>query len=213
MSAKETIQTDDLIYRALSFLVGQFNQWYQKRKGGLDTEPVMKLSPIVDQEGKLQVNKLGMTLINIEEEHTEISSTQIKASQVNTVGLGYKGLVPVIKIDLEVMVSSAFLTSGNYEEALKHISYAAHCFRLHSSYNKEDFPDIQPIEKLTLNLLNKDLNQLQCIWSMIGAKHIPSTMYKVKLLVIGGEQKAANVDYKERYKSIQAMTQQNNTIR
>ena len=102
MVAKETIQTDDLIYRALSFLVGQFNQWYQKRKGGLDTEPVMKLSPIVDQEGKLQVNKLGMTLINIEEEHTEISSTQIKASQVNTVGLGYKGLVPVIKIDLEV---------------------------------------------------------------------------------------------------------------
>ena len=79
MGTKETRQASDglvsqglvgqgLVYVALHFLADQFKQWYNENCIETMGESIISLSPIVDQRGDLQIDKLGMTLINIEEE-------------------------------------------------------------------------------------------------------------------------------------------------
>ena len=193
MGTKETRQASDglvgqgLVYLALHFLADQFKQWYSENRIETTGESIISLSPIVDQKGDLQIDRLGMTLINIEEERIgKAQDPYIKKNKDNKAE-GYLKANPPIRINLELMFSAAF--PENYDEALKHISYVIECFQGKNVYKSVDYPAVlPPIEKLTLNLLNKEFNQLHPIWTMIGAKYLPSVIYKAKLLVINSQQ-------------------------
>ena len=41
-----------------------------------------------------------------------------------------------------------------------------------------------PLEKLTFEIFNVAMNELSHIWSGIGAKYLPSIIYKVRMLSI-----------------------------
>ena len=41
-----------------------------------------------------------------------------------------------------------------------------------------------PLEKLTFEIFNLPINELSHIWSGIGAKYVPSIIYKVRMISI-----------------------------
>lgn len=180
---------NNLIYVALNFLKDEFNAWHKSNMNNPDDQIVLKLSPIVDQDNKLQIDELGMTLVNVEEERVgKIQSPYIEKDR-NNKAAGYLQTNPPIKLNLDIMISAAFSsTADNYGEALKHISYVIECFQSRNVFRNDAYPQINPIEKLVLTMLNKEFSQLQSIWMMLGAKYIPSVLYKVKLLVVESQQ-------------------------
>ena len=183
-------QRKDLIYLALNFLTEQFNKWYAANLGNSLGEPVMKLTPVVNQKGDIQLGKLGMTLVDIEEDSVGKKQNPYRPKGPKPQD-GYVLMNPSIKLNVNILVTA--YGDGNYQEALKLISYAALNFQSRYVYSGTDYPEIAPIDTLILNLLNQDYRQSENLWTRIGAKYMPSILYRMKLLVIDAQQPIANI--------------------
>ena len=56
-------------------------------------------------------------------------------------------------------------------------------FQGHSVFDRSNTPMLSSnIDKVTLDYVNLDFNELNNLWSLIGAKYIPSTVYKLRML-------------------------------
>jgi hypothetical protein len=121
---------------------------------------------------------LGVTLINIEEER--IFRGQIP----ETTYVNGKHIVvePPLRLDLHVLFASNL---RQYEQGLKFLSYVLMYFQAHSTFTQTEYPDLDPrIDRLSVELLNVSYEQLNSIWTFVGAKQLPSAVYKVRMLLL-----------------------------
>ena len=127
-------------------------------------DDVVKLSNIVNQDGNLAIkeeNKVIITLVNIERD----GSHQWQG------GGSVRGEMPV-HINLYILFSAYF---ADYAEALKHISGVIGFFQANPNYTHES-------NTVKIELHNIDFRELGNMWSGIGAKYIPSVLYKIRTL-------------------------------
>ena len=83
------------------------------------------------------------------------------------------------------LLASANYDSKNYTEALKMISTLIGIFQANPYLNKENDPDMPvSIDLLRFEIFNLPIKELSHIWSGIGAKYVPSIIYKVRMLTI-----------------------------
>ncbi len=58
-------------------------------------------------------------------------------------------------------------------------------FQANTYFTQQKNPDMpRPLEKLTFEIFNLPINELSHIWSGIGAKYVPSIIYKVRTITI-----------------------------
>lgn len=138
------------------------------------------LSHVVKPNGTLAVqdNSLAITLVNVEEE-------RILKSQ-NTVSILPNGNVskvnPEIKLNLFILVSANY---QNYNTALQYLSAVVRCFQSNNVFTKEKVPGMDPsIEKLLVELYTLNFEQQNHLWGALGAKYMPSVLYRVRLITI-----------------------------
>ncbi|MCH7772326.1 MAG: DUF4255 domain-containing protein [Bacteroidetes bacterium] len=138
------------------------------------------LSHVVKPNGTLAVqdNSLAITLVNVEEE-------RILKSQ-NTVSILPNGNVskvnPEIKLNLFILVSANY---QNYNTALQYLSAVVRCFQANNVFTKEKVPGMDPsIEKLLVELYTLNFEQQNHLWGALGAKYMPSVLYRVRLITI-----------------------------
>lgn len=92
-----------------------------------------------------------------------------------------------IYLNLYVVVAANF-TGSNYPEGLKFISNTIGYFQSNSVFDHHNSPELDPgIEKLILDIENIKNHELNHLWGMYGAKYVPSVVYKVRMVVIDGD--------------------------
>ena len=183
----------DLIHRALSFLTARVNQFLEQHELLLESG-AMVLAPVVDQVGDtVKFPNLGMTLLGIEEERIgKTQSPYAPDAVLPRSRTEYRVVNPQIKLNLNVLIAANFAGSGDgtpegsYAEALKYLSYVIFYFQGKQVFTPEDVDsgDLAPIEKLVIELMPKSMNDLYQIWSTLGAKYLPSVVYRLRLLVV-----------------------------
>ena len=163
---------------ALRFLKDELNTYILTRTGSNTVE--VKMSKVVDEAGKyvLDEETIGATIINIEEERTFKSHlpayTNVNGQHVV--------LEPELKLNLYVLFAANFKL---YDVALKYISLVLTYFQSHPAFTPEEFPALDPgIEKLIVELQSLNFEQLNQIWAFIGGKHLPSVIYKVRMVAL-----------------------------
>ncbi len=165
-----------MIYAALTVLAELLNAYLSNRFGA--TEDRVVLSNIVDQEGKVAIqetDKIILTLINMEEEAV-ISS----GGRLGTAGGGFMNRP--VNMNLFILFS-AYFSRGNYEESLKFLSATISFFQANRFFDHQNTPDLDDnIEKMTCEIVNTDLQSLSHLWGVLGGKHMPSIMYKVRMV-------------------------------
>ena len=182
-----------MIHSALDFLAQEINS-YLEQKNGVTGEKIV-LSNVATQEGNWAIpnNRLGLSLINIEEER--IFKDQ-RSSMVNTEGKT-EAYNPEIKLNLYTIVTANY-TSGDtdasgieYKEGLKQLSYVILFFQEKNVFTNANSPllaSIEPtIEKLVVELYSYSFEQLYNFWSVIGAKYLPSILYRIRLITYQGK--------------------------
>ena len=88
------------------------------------------------------------------------------------------------------MLAAANYNAENYNEALKLLSTVIGVFQSQPYFEKADFPNMEaPLEKLTFEIFNLPINELSHIWNGIGAKYVPSLIYKVRMITIDQDAK------------------------
>jgi uncharacterized protein DUF4255 len=161
---------------ALKFLASELNSYLLSRTGSEFGK--VEVGRLVDDTGKWagQEDHLGAALVNVEEERTLKPQLPEKA----LVNGNLVTLEPALRLNLHVLFAAHF---QHYDQALRYLSHVLTFFQAHPSFNQDRYPDLDPrIRKLTAELLALNYEQLNQLWAYIGGKHLPSAVYKFRLV-------------------------------
>lgn len=117
-------------------------------------------------------NKLCVFLQHLEEERL------IKNGSYQTNG----GMNPPMHFSLYLMFVANF-PDPNYLESLRYISMVLEYFQGTRVFDRSNSPLLSVnVEKISMEYVNLNIQELNNIWSLFGLKYMPSVLYKLKLV-------------------------------
>lgn len=174
----------DLIRTVLDLIRHRLNEYFNN----IDPrrEEWVKLANIVDNDGQAFVgskDKIVMVLANIK--HETVISTYTSTVRAQTSAYA---IVPApLYIDLYILFYANFYDE-NYRHGLSMISRTISYFQQNPWLNASNAPDLPPVvEKLTMEITNLDLLELNYLMGMLGVKYLPSVYYKLRMLPFVGD--------------------------
>lgn len=179
-----------MIHSVLEFLTQELNAFIKLKVGDPVGDRIV-LSSVTNETGIIIPDKsLGLSLINIEEERT---IKEQKTTYINAVGKTEKRN-PDIQLNLYVLITANFQnknqndSSDDYVEGLKQLGYAISFFQSKNVFTKENSPSLAGrdplLTKIVVELYSYSFEQLYNFWTVVGAKYLPSVLYKVKTIRI-----------------------------
>lgn len=189
-----------MIHSVLEFLTEELNAFIKLKVGDPVGDRIV-LSSVTNETGIIIPDKsLGLSLINIEEERT---IKEQKTTYLNAVGKVEKRN-PELQLNLYVLITANFQnkkandSSDDYVEGLKQLGYAISFFQAKNVFTKENSPSLAGkdpgLTKIVVDLYSYSFEQLYNFWTVVGAKYLPSVLYKVKTIRIQENQLLENGD-------------------
>lgn len=171
-----------MIRNALSLLARALNGHLQRRFN-LDEEAAL-LSTLIDQDGTVperNKNRVIISLIHLDQETNKPYNIRNKVDQESEKTV--KSSQPV-KFNLNIICASYF---NDYEESLKFLSETIAYFQDNDSFDTRNTPGFPTnLDRLNLEVESIDYTEFHNIWTAIGAKYVPSILYKARLVSFGG---------------------------
>ena len=165
-----------IIFEAVEFIRKELNAYLKQDKGGQD--PVV-LSSILAQDGSVppEANqKVVLSLINIEREGTAASANFYTRSTDGNIARQS----PAVNLNLYLLLTGSH---DDYSESIKLLSNSVGFFQANPSFSSTSSPDFpQSLQKLTFEVVNLQLQDMSHLWGALGAKYMPSIIYKVRML-------------------------------
>jgi hypothetical protein len=164
---------------ALEFIRDELNGFITARTGSpVDTVVLSRFPGTGGATYGFDEDKLGMTVINLEEERT--ARTQLPThAYVNGQHVVRE---PDVKINVHTLIGANY---KQYDEALKFISLVILFFQSHPSFTPTEYPAMDPsIERLVVELQSPTYEQLNQIWGFVGTKQLPSVIYRIRMVVL-----------------------------
>jgi hypothetical protein len=168
-----------MLDNTLQFLADEVNRHLQ-RLPGLGEHGGLQLSPVVDAQGHVAVpeNSLGLTLFQLDEERS------MRSQPLERVVLGGRELTlpPELKLNATLLVSAHFT---QYHQALRLVSHVLGFFHGRPLFTPGDSPGLpEGVDRLTMDLLSHGPEQTRQIWACLGARHLPSLVYRMRLVLL-----------------------------
>ena len=163
-----------MIDQALIFIRDQINDYFLEI---IHAKKVV-LGHVVNMNGQTNINEIGLTLINIEEEPSlKNKNPYIKISEFDIAKIN-----PPIYLNLYILISAYFGdTEENYKEALKNLSRVVRFFQGKPVFTHLNSPELdEGIEKILVELVSFSFEQQNNLWSALGGKFLPSVIYKLR---------------------------------
>ena len=176
-----------MIDKAFEFIRDELNNHLITRIPMEDSERVVISNVIQQEEGTASVSDLKddrvlLSLIHLEEER--IFKDQRKSVSNSNGQVLYRE--PDIKLNLFVIFSCHF---KNYLTGLKNLSEVISFFQAHNVFDKKDYPALDArLNRLIMDLHSFSLDQNFQFWQSLGGKFLPSTMYKMRVLLFQEEE-------------------------
>ena len=175
-----------MIHSALTFLTNELNEFLKLKTGTL-ADRIFLTSVATETGIAIPEKSLGVSLINIEEERVYKDQ---RTSMINNRG-NVEYLNPEIKLNLYVIISANFQddtigdeSANDYEEGLKQLSMVISFFQAKNVFTPDNSPTLTSfdpnLKKLVVELYSYSFEQLYNFWSVVGAKYLPSVLYKVR---------------------------------
>lgn len=165
-----------MIHSILQVLKNDLGAFLKKRLG--EREEVVLLSQLMNNaDGGFAVseeNRLICTLLNIEQERLNLNAP-----------LGHRTLVnPPFNLNLYVLFS-AYYAPNNYVGALRTLSLAIGFFQGKQVFTPANTPGMPAtVDKIIAEMVNVDMKDLSNFWTALGAKQMPSVLFKIKMVSI-----------------------------
>lgn len=157
-----------MIYEVLQTLTDNLNVYFRTKLK--IQEDKAELSAIVNQDGTIALqseNKVLVTLLNIEREPFSASGANIGRQ----------------KLSLNIIVIfSCHFSNSNYSEAIRFLDLIITYFE--ENYTLEAYNIYDGNNKIKIEIETFNLDKVQNIWSTIGAKYLPSVIYKLRMIVV-----------------------------
>jgi len=169
-----------MIDKAMTFLVAELNGFL----GAVypSSEPHAVLSSLVLPDGAAPngiENKMVITITGLERENSALSApspTRAKTDAALRVN-------PPLNLNIYFLLSASF--AGDYAESLRLLSVSLGFLQskpVFTPQNSASFP--RGLERLTVEMVNLGIQDLQNLWATAGTKYLPSAFYKARMLTI-----------------------------
>jgi hypothetical protein len=168
-----------MIDTVLNFLENALNDHLSARFPGSHAHAVVASPAADDGAAAARIeNRLVISLVNIERE----SAAAARAMAIRS-GAGYAQQQPPLYLNLYVLVSASF--NNNYKQALRFLSTALGFFQATPTFYPQSSPHLPPeLEQLSIELVSMSIPDLNNLWAILGAKYLPSALYKVRMLTV-----------------------------
>lgn len=182
-----------MIYSSLTFLTQELNAFI-RLKDPLNTaggsQKLVILTSIVDQESKLHVStdSIFLTLVNTEEETVGKSQLPYFRNPDETLQIEN----PEIKLNLYMLFSAyapmdaagAGGALSGYERSLKLLDEVILFFQYKNVFRSAEYLALQVagIDKLVVDPVSLTFEQQNHLWASLGAKYLPSVLFKCRTL-------------------------------
>ena len=130
-------------------------------------------------------DQIGVTLVNVEEERA------LKSQLPQSVYADGRRVVlePELKLNLQLLFAANF---KQYDQGLRQLSLVLTFFQVHTVFTAERYPGLDPrIQRLGVDLISLSFEQLNQLWAFVGAKQLPSALYRVRLVALQDLEPAA----------------------
>jgi hypothetical protein len=162
-----------MIHNVMTTIAQELNEFIRNELNL--SEDIVVVNSLVDLKGdpSMQIeNRVCLFLQRIEEEKVAKSG----GFQSNP------GVAPPVRVGLHIVFAANF-PDPNYREALRFISLILEFFQGKGTFDRSNVPSLPAgLEKLTFDLMDLDYSEMNNLWSLIGAKYLPSLVYKVRML-------------------------------
>lgn len=173
-----------MIKEAMTYVVQELNGYFHQVLSPKPVRELVSLSTIVDQNGEISVQDeatLICSLLNIEEEK--------KGGATN----GRNDRRQPINLVLYTMIS-AYFPGKLTGEALGFLSMVIQYFDENPVFNTSISPGLDSgIHRMSWEIYNPDFMEVSNLWGAVGAKLMPSVIYKVRLLQVPKERLQSKV--------------------
>ena len=146
---------------------------------GLESSIVV-LNNLVDTSGnspQKNQNKMVVTLVNLE---YETNKQFYGGYRRDTAQISYVN--PPVLFNLDVLFSANF---DEYGEALKFLTATIAFFQENVSFSRANHPTLpQEISALKFEIENTPSNKTHNLWTALGAKYVPSIVYKIRHAIV-----------------------------
>jgi len=166
-----------MINKTVSFISEQLNHSLQLRFS--KDESLVVGSGLTEAGGGFPdaiSERVVITLINIEHEHSIVTGSP----RMQTSHEGFARTTAPLHLNLLLLLSASF---KHYPTSLEYLSAVLGFFQAHPLFTAEasqNFPS--GLEQLAFDPVNLDLQALSNVWSVVGGRHLPSVMYKARLM-------------------------------
>lgn len=170
-----------MIFQAIDIIHKELNKQLNNLNPAVTAE-VGNIGEILATNSHGSEKDIIISLINIEE--NRISRDPKNYIRTDS-GISMKN--PAVHLNLTLLFTSVKLDTG-YQFALQNIQHVIKFFQ-----NKFVLDHINTtgmdagIEKLILEMISLNLEQLQQLWSMLGGRYHPSVAYRVRMVTIDSE--------------------------
>jgi hypothetical protein len=158
----------DLVVKVVA---SELNEFF-RLKFGIKEDRVI-ISNLVNQDGSSSVkdeNRIILSLVLIQEE--------------KTIGNIPLGVSKPVYLNLYLLFSAYFNEKLN-TDSLKYLTAVISFFQNKSSFNQQNTSNLYDgIDKLTFEIVNQSFQEQSNLWSTLGAKYMPSILYKIRIIKI-----------------------------
>lgn len=171
-----------MIHDVVPAIVAELNRFLQSKHNLMEEKAIM--SHIVNADGSMAIqeaDKIIVTVTNIEAERSKSNTGTYKP----TSGGGFTKVNPPVEVNIYLLFS-AYFSSENYVEGLKFISSVIAFFQSRQGiFTPQNTPVLNGVvEKLNAEMISPDFRDLSNVWGGLGAKYLPSVLYRIKTLPI-----------------------------
>lgn len=169
-----------MLTTALSFITQELNDYFNRTFQPLEPKAVLSAHVSLDGTPVADiVNKVSITLINLEPEATIRNATAARRSPDSSLQLH-----PTINLNLHVLFAANF---GEYTEALKFLGGTLNFFQSHSLFTPQNSPRLDAgLDRLAVELETMSYQEWSHLWGVLGTKYMPSVVYKIRMVPIQG---------------------------
>ncbi len=169
-----------MIDKSLTFLLGELNGFLANVFPASEPHAVLSNLAMHDGSPPREIeNKLVLTLANIERETTAFNRDRAASSAVNS----------TLQMNAPLNLNVYFLLSASFPsdaaQSLRFLSAALGYLQskpVYTPQNSAGFP--RALERLTVEMVNLSITDLQNLWATTGAKYLPSAFYKARMITI-----------------------------
>ncbi len=174
-----------MIEAALDLIVDELNAYVN----GAEGEPYVLLERLVNDDGKYIVGqgKVAASLVNMEEER--IVKNKFPKKEVGDLQAKRN---PDVLLNLYVLFAVNTKIGSdpkNYSNGLKLLSRIVAFFQGKNQFTHQNTPSMPDgLQQLNVELYPMSIENQNNLWAGLGAKYLPSALYKIRMVAISDQQ-------------------------